>query len=183
VSPTVGRATYILPVALWQDLIDFQRRRRMSNDMPSSPYRCARADAFCISLRNCFFPPLMPLSPMIIMTSLLRALSFAIRRAAWRLLHSLALRRGECFPTLASSCYRRHPILVVRLCLLARTEYVAVNAAASSFAPPDEEAAFWRLRGMRGCVWRPCHPRFLTAFVAACIRKSLIGAKLASVSI
>jgi hypothetical protein len=51
---------------------------------------------------------------------------FAIRRAARPLL-PLALQRAEFFPALASSRYRRHPLLVVRLCLLARTEYVALR--------------------------------------------------------
>jgi hypothetical protein len=52
---------------------------------------------------------------------------FAIRRAARRLLLPPALQRPEFLPALASSRYRRHPLLVVRLCLLAWTEYVALR--------------------------------------------------------
>ena len=50
-----------------------------------------------------------------------------IRRAAPRLLLPLALQRAELFPALASSRYRRYPLFVARLCLHARTEYVALR--------------------------------------------------------
>jgi len=151
-SPTVGQVTYILPIALWQDLIDFQCRCRMCNDMPSSPCQCVHTDAFCISLRKCFFSPLMPLLPMIIITGLLHTLSFAICWAAYHLLHLLALQQAKCFLALMSLCYWCHLILIFCLCLLARTNYIAVNTTASSCALPDEEAAFWQLWGMQGCI-------------------------------
>ena len=51
---------------------------------------------------------------------------FTIRRAARRLLPP-ALQQAELFPALASSRCRRRPLLVVRLCLLARTKYVALR--------------------------------------------------------
>lgn len=52
---------------------------------------------------------------------------FAVRRAARRLLPPLAFLRAELFSALAASRYRCHALLVVRLCLLARAENVALR--------------------------------------------------------
>jgi hypothetical protein len=52
---------------------------------------------------------------------------FAVRRAARRFLPPLALLRTELFSALAPARYRCHALLVVRLCLLARAENVALR--------------------------------------------------------
>jgi len=65
----------------------------------------------------------------------------AIRRAARRLLLSLALQRAELFPALAASRNRCHPLLVVRLGLLPRTEDVALRYECRRF-----------VRAGRGCL-------------------------------
>jgi hypothetical protein len=95
---------------------------------------------FCFSLRDCFFFPLTPLLPMIIIIDLLRGFSRFVE---------------PNFPALASSRYRRYLLLVVCLCLLARTEYVALRYERRRM----KRQSFWRLRGMRtSChTLPPCH--------------------------
>jgi hypothetical protein len=59
-----------------------------------------------------------------------------------------------------------------------------MNAAVSSlFAPPDEEAAFLAASRDASLRFATVPPPLSTAFVAACIRRSLISAKSAGVRI